>query len=241
MRPKIILAIITFSAYFLGNPLNGQISGPTLVNYGNTYQYSEPTITGYPGDWNYYFTAIGGTVLAGQTQTQVSITWNIAANGTVQKWKSSTHAYNVTLIHSLDVIVQNTPATSYIYDDAGNRTKRQVIILNPSTLKSTHSDIIEDTIEENSLDKKIFEENLDNLRIKIYPNPTYGRLSVALTGIDQTFPSSISIISLNGTIVKKIEPATEMNEIDLSDRADGVYVLVISANDKSSEWRVVKQ
>lgn len=241
MRSKIFLAIVTYSAFFLGNPLKGQITGPTLVNYESTSQYIEPTVTGYPYDYTYFFTAVGGTLVSGQTQTSVSIIWNNAANGTVQKWKSSTHAYSIVLIQSLDVTVQNTPATSYLYDNAGNRTKRQVIILNPSTLKSGHLNGTEDTINNNEIERKIFEENLDKLSIKIYPNPTTGRLLVNLTGIDQTFPSSISIISTNGIVINKISPASDSNEIDLSHNADGVYILVISANDKSTEWKVVKQ
>lgn len=237
--PSIVIIISTFN--FFANPLVGQITGPTLVDFGNTYQYSEPTTTGSPNDWTYYFTAKGGTVVPGQSQTQVFITWDKAANGTVEKWKSSTHEVLEILIQTLEVVVQDTPATEYVYDNAGNRIKRQVIILNVSTLKSGHNGAKDTSFESQIQDKETIEETLDGLDVKIYPNPTLGRIQVDLTGLDPTLPSSISIVSSNGAIIERFVPATEINEFDLSLEADGVYILTISVNNQSSQWKIIKQ
>jgi len=84
------------------------------------------------------------------------------------------------------IINASTYATYYMYDNAGNRIKR-VILLNSSSLKSTQADSSEEALDHLPEDEKVIEEDLGSLNIKIYPNPTFGRLRVNLSVIDENF------------------------------------------------------
>jgi len=122
---------------------------------------------------------------------------------------------------------------SFHYDINGNRINR-IIELKKSSIEI-------DSIYKDETKKEIITEELGELKISIYPNPTKGKIRLILVGFDPSLPSSFCIFNINGILIENIEPATESKEIDLSGRADGVYILIISANNESSKWSIIKQ
>lgn len=70
-------------------------------------------------------------------------------------------------------------------------------------------------VSEDRMEKKLLIKN-------IYPNPTYGPVSLDLTsGSDLT----IEIINQKGSVVKSINTSSSFERLDLSDLIDGIYII----------------
>src|SRR5690606_30716207 len=71
----------------------------------------------------------------------------------------------------------------------------------------------------------------------IYPNPSNGLINVSTTNIID----SITITDLNGRTVKQVTVGVNDVQINISDLAQGVYILNASSNGKSFTQKIVKQ
>ncbi|MBK9191567.1 MAG: T9SS type A sorting domain-containing protein [Crocinitomicaceae bacterium] len=82
------------------------------------------------------------------------------------------------------------------------------------------------------------EEEEDIFGLSVYPNPTTGTLNIDLKeGADQ-----MMLVSMNGTVVMvENNLATGINTLDLSDLADGMYVLQFVKEGQVLAKRIVKQ
>ena len=136
----------------------------------------------------------------------------------------------------------------YSYDAAGNRVQRKVIILKSATIinnqDSTGSNSTNSNVSKNNADanqKDFFTDRLGENNIKIYPNPTKGQIKVVLTNIDNCNNSSIELYNLSGKIIYKKNKISITNNIELSDKPDGAYILRLMINNKKMEWKIIKQ
>lgn len=77
------------------------------------------------------------------------------------------------------------------------------------------------------------EEKMINDLLKIYPNPTNGKIT--LTGVEI---EEVNVYNMQGVLVKTI---TKNNTVDLSELASGVYNLTIVSNQIKVQRKVVKQ
>ncbi len=228
------LAVLLF-VYIWFYDASGQISGPTNVEYGETAVYSNAS-TGSPGFSVYYWKVFGGTKLTGETETQVSVKWDQPSSGIVEKWMEiPMHGIDVK-VFDLAITVNNIPAMQYTYDLAGNRTHRNTIYLNSSQLKKSSKNGSGSDHEQKQL-----EESFGELNISVFPNPTKGQINIMLKGYNPEIESFISVYTVNGILLNKIENLIETNILDLSQQPNGIYILVISCNKEYSRWRVVKQ
>lgn len=116
----------------------------------------------------------------------------------------------------------------YSYDSSGNRTQ-------------AYKDIIfRSEGEVDDVDSEPRREDLSLHRITIYPNPTKGQLSVEITGEGSLEGASISIYSMNGSVVySNSEPEGE-NNINLSESPNGIYLLIIRVDGETSSWKIIK-
>ncbi len=81
-------------------------------------------------------------------------------------------------------------------------------------------------------------EEIEDLAVRIYPNPTSGLLNIELEdGIDQML-----VVSMSGTVIQ-IENNLNagMNTVDLNDLASGTYVLQFIKGDEVFTKRIIKQ
>lgn len=100
------------------------------------------------------------------------------------------------------------------YENSGN-TNKQLI-------KST--EVIEDT--------KIIE-------IKVTPNPTNGKVNILNNSFKQSY--SVQLFGPSGNFITKINNiTTEIFTIDLSDQANGIYILKVISRERSDMFKVVK-
>ena len=94
------------------------------------------------------------------------------------------------LCTSLNVCAQQR--IRYTYDEAGNRTKREIV------LSSTRS------VSENEEETPdMYEEKLRETKVTIYPNPTKGMLRVDISGVDTFKDARISLYDLNGKLLQQ--------------------------------------
>lgn len=116
----------------------------------------------------------------------------------------------------------------YSYDASGNRIQSQKQI----RLRDAENGSDQDTIP--------LRESLSSHRITIYPNPTKGQFSVEITGSAIPDNSSISIYSLQGSVIYQNAEPDILNEIDLSSQPNGIYMLRIMIDSETSTWKIIK-
>lgn len=118
---------------------------------------------------------------------------------------------------------------SYAYDAVGNRVKREIVL-------ATKSMVLSD--EDKST---FFTEEVAKRDIKIYPNPTYGQLAVEISDIDGIKSGTITIITINGQQVLKKKIDTEYNDLDISSKQSGIYILIVEIDGKKTTWKIIKK
>ena len=87
------------------------------------------------------------------------------------------------------------------------------------------------------------EENVSNIEMSVYPNPTNGELFVDITTLDvQDY--TVSVINTLGQTVKEVKLVQSNGgkiKIDLSDKNTGVYFVTIKSKSGSKVKRIVLQ
>lgn len=132
------------------------------------------------------------------------------------------------ILASIDAYAQNRIV--YTYDNAGNRLTRQKEIV-------IQTRGVSDGEEEPS----IYEEEIVETKITIYPNPTKGMLRVDISGVERFENAQISLYSLTGNLLQQWADASQSNAIDLSSQAQGMYILQIAIDGKVSNWKIIKE
>ncbi|MEJ6681321.1 MAG: T9SS type A sorting domain-containing protein, partial [Flavobacteriales bacterium] len=72
--------------------------------------------------------------------------------------------------------------------------------------------------------------------INVYPNPTNGLINIKLS--DEFYKSDIQLIDINGKIIASWQSFTN-SQLDLSDFAQGVYILEFQGRTEVGRKRLV--
>lgn len=115
----------------------------------------------------------------------------------------------------------------YTYDNAGNRTKRDVLYKTDAVDRKEGTD-------------KIVARFIEH-EIQVYPSLTKGILTIDVSNIDGYANGHISIFNLSGILIKKIEPIAENNTFDISSQPNGVYLLQIKIGDQIKTQKIIKE
>ncbi len=140
------------------------------------------------------------------------------------------------LLATTSIRAQNN--ISFAYDAAGNRVSRTIDLGATQTVNNG------DENEKLSFEKSedFFTEVLAEKEIKIYPNPTRGQLRVDILGYeDLDNNSSIQVFTTGGALLYKSNTPSQTNDINLSDKPAGLYLMVISIAGERSTWKIIKQ
>ncbi len=88
-------------------------------------------------------------------------------------------------------------------------------------------------------------ESLGSLEIIIYPNPTHGKIIIEITGAtDQQLVmsgNSIIIWDIQGRQTICSANLTNTNVVDLSQKANGTYLVKVSINGQVKEYKIIKE
>lgn len=125
----------------------------------------------------------------------------------------------------------------YDYDNSGNLINRHIInlkkgiISNPDTLS---------TPDKKNL-KEILEDQVGDLIIKIYPNPTQGKLFVDISGkiIDEKV--DYQLYSQTGILLEFKKKIGCQFLIDFDRFPDGIYILRLLIDGKMSQWKILRE
>lgn len=123
----------------------------------------------------------------------------------------------------------------YAYDNSGNRKTRRVIYLN--TRRSTPSDtslLVNEDIE------KGFSMSLDDINIRLYPNPVLESLYLEIEGEIHYENVNYRIMDINGRIIEDSRIGGSHSAISFSGISNGSYVLRVYTEREYREYKVVK-
>lgn len=115
----------------------------------------------------------------------------------------------------------------YTYDNAGNRTKRDVLYKTDAVDRKEGTD-------------KIVAKFIEH-EIQVYPSLTKGILTIGVSNINGYANGHISIFNLSGILIKKIEPIAGNNTLDISSQPNGVYLLQIKIGDQIKTQKIIKE
>ena len=117
---------------------------------------------------------------------------------------------------------------TYSYDKAGNRITREIVIekMSMPPLEDTPTDISETKINDS---------------VNVYPNPTYGEVNVEVNGYDYNDNCELYLFNMSGHEILRMEVQSTMTNFDISDSADGIYILQILLNGNSYTWKIIKK
>lgn len=127
----------------------------------------------------------------------------------------------------LDICAQRI---KYTYDNAGNRLTRQkeIVVQTRGALSDEE-------------EPSVYEEELSETKVTIYPNPTRGMLKVDISGVEKFENARISLYDLTGKLLQQWAGISQSNEIDLSERTPGMYIMQVAYNGKMSSWKIIKE
>jgi len=131
------------------------------------------------------------------------------------------------LLFLAGVVTYGQNKVEFTYDNAGNRISRQIVSLNKSTYLS-------DTIS-------IFEDHLEERTVKLYPNPTYGLLTMEISSLKADEKVMVQVTDMNGHILLKEVQTTSSFKIDLTSRSKGFYILSATIGRERREWKIIKE
>lgn len=117
----------------------------------------------------------------------------------------------------------------YGYDACGNRVARQIV------LEKTNKSLSVASVQED-----FSEEQLGEVQVRIYPNPTHGHLKVVIQSPDESY-GSIEVYDIQGHRIVHLPNAEHENDIDLSPRPNGIYLMRFSIGDEVSTWKIIKR
>lgn len=149
----------------------------------------------------------------------------------------------------------NKNQITYDYDLAGNRILRKMIVV---VLRPEHEEELDalsngvdkaaetETVEtandtEAKNEKEMFKEELDNVSLNLYPNPTAGALQIDIPDISAVNQGLIRLYDINGKILHEERVTSSETSIDLSQLEPATYILLLNINGKTSEWKVVRK
>ena len=127
----------------------------------------------------------------------------------------------------LDICAQRI---KYTYDSAGNRLSRQkeIVVQTRGALSDEE-------------EPSVYEEELSETKVTIYPNPTKGVLKVDISGVEKFENAQISLYDLTGKLLQQWAGISQSNTIDLSERTPGMYIMQIVYNGNASSWKIIKE
>ena len=127
----------------------------------------------------------------------------------------------------------------YTYDTSGNRLSREKVI-NMSRLKSYSG--VSGTSEVATAELPKFQDELSDMKITIYPNPTNGLLKVDITGGNIPSNAKIYLYNALGALVCQLVGIAGSNTVDISAHPAGAYVMrIVLGNNNISTWKIIKE
>ena len=150
-------------------------------------------------------------------------------------------------------LAQNNPLPRYYeYDAAGNRTVRKVIELPKAppappedsleSLPVTHYALQDELPSSGSqLSPEYYVEKLAQVEMKIYPNPATEKITLSISNMENLQTGILQLYSMNGQLLQTQPIHSATCEISLAGLVKGTYILKVQINEKTENWKIIKQ
>jgi hypothetical protein len=140
-------------------------------------------------------------------------------------------------IHPKLIVEYNEPPVGstieFTYDAVGNRTGRQVIVI--PQLKSGQKNNDEHVLEP-------IQSDWNTLKMKVYPNPTRGNVSLEFEGHFDFENVQYKIFNATGRMVANGNlEASALNALPISHLPSGVYILALQYENDTKTIKLIKQ
>lgn len=129
----------------------------------------------------------------------------------------------------------------YVYDLAGNRTERHVIPPPTQAPEPEETDVVSDNLDNKEIEPEVYEDLIAEKQIKIYPNPTRGKLAIEIVNYNLNDVGTIQVFDMVGRMVQNVTKLSNQLEVDITNEPPGSYIIVIVIGNEKSEWKVIKQ
>ena len=134
---------------------------------------------------------------------------------------------------------QNNLTRYYDYDEAGNRVLRKTIELNfapipPDSTSNSDSQPLE------PLAPEYFAETIDRVEIKIYPNPTTENVTLEIYNMEQLQAGKFTLYSLTGQLLQEHPVHSTTTVVSMANLPKGAYMLKVKMNNKTEDWKIIK-
>jgi len=150
-------------------------------------------------------------------------------------------AFTVTVWAICSAITIRAQTTVYYgYDACGNRISRTITLPSQKSAK-IDSSALSKTGETANTQAEVFQDNLGEQKVLIYPNPTRGAVKVEIQGTEAGGKASLYLYSFTGRLLIGPTAVSGSNTVDLTTYPVGTYVLKIVSGDKTSEWKIIKE
>lgn len=126
----------------------------------------------------------------------------------------------------------------YSYDGAGNRIERRVITLKTTSKTALSGENILTAIKKDD----VFEEQLNERKITIYPNPTRGNVGIDISGADFNTNCQAHLYNLMGKKLMQVQiHMNTVNPIDMNNLPAATYLLVLIFDSEKLTYKIIKQ
>ena len=133
----------------------------------------------------------------------------------------------------IDSRAQNATVT-FAYDECGNRIER--------SLGFKKTEYNGRTIEGDQQTEWASQatDNFCDATLSLYPNPTEGHFTLTLS-VMPTLPVALTLSTLEGAIIETRQMKSLSTAFDLSGKPAGIYLLHLSAGEKTQTWKIIKK
>ena len=125
-------------------------------------------------------------------------------------------------------MLQAQDKIKYSYDAAGNRISRTIVL-------APRSAPVDET------KPVVHTEVFSDMQLKIYPNPTTGRLKVEISNLPEGHTAQIWLYAMSGKLITTYKDVSYAVNIDISGQPAGNYVMKIVAGNFQTEWKIIKK
>lgn len=120
-------------------------------------------------------------------------------------------------------------AIEYVYDAAGNRTQRKLVVLAPEGGTSRFMQP-KDSVEA---------QLTTDTKLTVYPNPVKEQLNLRVDGSFVAY--DIVLTDLTGKVFLSKTINDSFTQLDFTTYPKGIYLLRTGANNQFTEWKIIKQ
>ena len=142
--------------------------------------------------------------------------------------------YILLLLSGIISSVFSQNRVNYTYDAAGNRLSGLSSQLRMAAITNHET-------EEEIDSEEIYSDKIELSNIRIYPNPTKGILKIEIIRMSEDNPIHIQLYDMSGRMLINEPNAAPFTDLNISDQPAGTYLLRIFSDNRTTNWKIIKE